>query len=895
MFDVQASSAQTGGLPPLSTATAGAAPLVSSSIKLGRNPDINIKLTYGERTGEGFSHSPQPLGKHRAPGDLEATLVGSRLHDAKERENAEPACAPSRLPHINPKMKFKRVPGLAKSCKQSSAVKLPSGNKTLENVDSHVSHGKVKCQKEGAVRAVTSLPCATAVTKGEQRVGPIPLGPSGESRNDCEDLCERFCSFIGQLEVDQSSSGGITPRNDAQGQEEFVCLGKSLSIRTLSHSSSIEGTPKLAGADASPNLVPRKARGGRPSLLRGPADSKPALPGASLVRRPSLKELKMERKASIMSLKFREAEGKELGVPDDMPVESTVMQRMLMRGSQRRRTKKDAPSIFSVELPTFDKETGKVGDGCSFPSSLSVAEAIDSVLQLERGEQKLKTTSVGVTKFLKEFPESHEIIHLYFWYIVSHARRVSSERLLIDRHLNLEQVFRTTFSRRVSELPPLSSLERIITSWLSNIELRKSVHRGGVEGAEPPVTGDCEARDSLEDPKKTQGGLHSVPRLVPGSVSGTGGASDWYGNPFSLPSLDSVLLADGCEKEEERRMPLGCTQVPSIQDLKMMACRLANAVDTFTVAHVEVCELRELGERCFHRLAMLFGEAFGRLQADKDEVFSAYMILVPHVVYYTLVYCFPNDYLAGILNSMVRVSIYRVFYFWCSGLVATYVRTTAWPTPNQRRVFTQGHESSGRPELDGELKTPRQNNESRELTPRLSENFPPSSAEELASSDYLPSTGQVDPYGYPNFITDDSFDDIDVDVANGHHRIVLEFKKYVKHVNFLFQKLEQRTTNTHPLLTETPKGEQSDSCNGKKNVRGVCAGKVGGDACGANKGVKPCSSSTSEARNDGGPMKDAARRKKKQKTANPRPSIGWDGRSSPGLGDDDRKKRDARP
>ncbi|CCD21362.1 hypothetical protein, conserved, partial [Trypanosoma vivax Y486] len=118
--------------------------------------------------------------------------------------------------------------------------------------------------------------------------------------------------------------------------------------------------------------------------------------------------LKEGRRASVQSFVERMSQCGSASISNDIAPDNVALRRIVLRDVQKRRFKKDAPSIYSVEFPAFDEETGVLGDSLRFPSSLGVAEAISDVLRQERGEMQVKTSSVGIRQFLNTFPESHE-------------------------------------------------------------------------------------------------------------------------------------------------------------------------------------------------------------------------------------------------------------------------------------------------------------------------------------------------------------------------------------------------------------------------------------------------------------------------------------------------------
>lgn len=669
-------------------------------------------------------------------------------------------------------------------------------------------------------------------------------------------LCQRFRTAIDMLNEEEAvSCTDGTESNLTNGDEN------PFSQPSLANSSCCttprKGAPHSPKDGSNPPPAARLKSGGKRVVIRRtPETSRPGTNDCQTCK-PSMEELKVGRRVSVTSLRMREAENEELGVPDDMPMDVTVMKHMMLRETQKRQTKKDAPSIYSVTLPSFDETTGKLGDSCSFPSSLPVSEAIEKVLLLERGEQRVKTTSVGITNFLKNFSESHEIIYLFFWYIVAHARRASSERVLIDRYVNLEHVFRTMFPRYMSDLPPLSVLEQIVTRRLRNACTGRNISSERRAETRALVLEDIMAMLSAPEPCSSNI-FNIASSFVFGDAEEPNENADTMKSctDTTHPTLDPLQL-NRTDREDDggKAGATNDTKSPMHDGVKVMTLRLANAIDTFTVAHVEVCELRNLAERCFHRLAMLFGESFERLRSEKDNVFSAYMIIVPHVTYYALVHCFPNDFLAGLLNAVMRVNIYRIFYYWCSGLVATYVRSSGWPTPRQRKGGGQpsfDHQSRGSGADFNGLPPIKRGSRPLESDPNAANSTGPSSPRG-GSNDGEQSTaaGSAAEDEQLEFLGDDSFDDVDVEVVNGYHRIVLEFKKYAKHVNFLVHKLEQRTTSMHDRLTEAPKQECPEGNCNKKGGKSVCFTETGADApLGTNKSVKLGTGVVTESLND---------------------------------------------
>ncbi|EKF27344.1 hypothetical protein MOQ_008935 [Trypanosoma cruzi marinkellei] len=472
------------------------------------------------------------------------------------------------------------------------------------------------------------------------------------------------------------------------------------------------------------------------------------------------------------------------------------------REGLNRRLKKDAQSLYSLELPKFDEETGTLGDACVFPRSLTVDVALEQVISQERGELRTKATGVGILRFLKEFDESREIIYLYFWYAIAHIRRIKSEKMLIGRYINLERIIRGAFPRYKAELPTIKQIGYILAK------------NNQTDGSITETNSVAAAREDVEMEEE-------VPPFFPAisNVHSHGGSGSIFseegGRTTSFPpfqkkkrSRASINAADTIQAFDEA-VDKSLLQDPSI------ICLCNEAMNAFTAVQMEVYELAEFAQRCFHRLAVLFGQAFERLAEEKDEVLTAFTFIVPHTVYYVFVYCFPNDVVAGIFNAAMRMNLYRIFYFWCSGLVATYVRVNGWPRPltdGKKGLLNGFGQQIGTPTLSqstvsaiSPISLKRRG--STFLASGESNNHGVSTA--IGNSE-IPLSPTAMSEGHLEALADDTFEEVDVEVANGHFRIVLEFKKYAKHVNYLLQELQKRTEDMHreaahssPQMTST--------------------------------------------------------------------------------------------
>ncbi|RNF04236.1 hypothetical protein TraAM80_05503 [Trypanosoma rangeli] len=457
------------------------------------------------------------------------------------------------------------------------------------------------------------------------------------------------------------------------------------------------------------------------------------------------------------------------------------------REGRNRRLKKDAQSLFSLEIPSFDEKTGSLGSECIFPRSLAVDVAIENVLSQERGELRTKVSGVGIRRFLTEFQESREIIYVYFWYIIAHIRRIHAEKTLIGRYVNLERVVRGAFPRYKADLPPINQLEWILLKGVySSTQLMhdSATMFQEVVGEVPPF-------------------VPAVSNLPPHP-----GGSITVSDDGVRTSHSPQRRRKSYQRSSRTSMSNSAMEVASeklLQDPNTI-WRCTDAINAFRVIQLEVYELAEFAQRCFHRLAMLFGRAFERLAEEKDDVLAAFMFVVPHVVYYVFVYCFPNDVVAGLFNASMRVNLYRIFYFWCSGLVATYVRVNGWPRPPAA--------GKGVPlkNIEQYAATPSVSESTLALAtllpPKLSAS--PSDAREelncetlpplLANSSSPPSCVAMSGERVAAVDNDNSFEDVDVEVANGHHRLTLEFRRYAKHVNYLLRELAERTEGMHQEL-----------------------------------------------------------------------------------------------
>ncbi|EAN89318.1 hypothetical protein, conserved [Trypanosoma cruzi] len=481
------------------------------------------------------------------------------------------------------------------------------------------------------------------------------------------------------------------------------------------------------------------------------------------------------------------------------------------REGLNRRLKKDAQSLYSLELPTFDEETGTLGDACVFPRSLAVDVAVEHVISQERGELRTKATGVGILRFLKEFDESCEIIYLYFWYAIAHIRRIKSEKMLIGRYINLERIVRGAFPRYKAEMPTIKQIGCILAKYAPTDE---SISENNSVAA---------AREEVEVEE-------AVPPFFP-AISNV----HLLGGPGSIVSEESGRTAFVSQYPKKKRPRTGSGGADIIQafdeavDKSLLQdpaiISLCNeAINAFTVVQMEVYELAEFAQRCFHRLAVLFGQAFERLAEEKDEVLTAFTFIVPHVVYYVFVYCFPNDVVAGIFNAALRMNLYRIFYFWCSGLVATYVRVNRWPKPltdGKKSLLKFIAQQAGSPTL------------SQSTASVISPISPKRGGSAFIAQGESNSQGVVAAIGNSKSLSsptamgeerlealaDDTFEEVDVEVANGHYRIALEFKKYAKHVNYLLQELQKRTEDmhreaAHSSLIPTPTDIENTSMGG---------------------------------------------------------------------------------
>ncbi|RNF27436.1 uncharacterized protein Tco025E_00298 [Trypanosoma conorhini] len=475
------------------------------------------------------------------------------------------------------------------------------------------------------------------------------------------------------------------------------------------------------------------------------------------------------------------------------------------RQARKRRLKKDAQSIYSLEIPSFDEATGTLGSEYIFPRSLAVEVAIENVLRQERGELRTKASGVGILRFLAEFQESREIIYVYFWYIIAHIRRVHAEKTLIGRYVNLERIIRGAFPRYKAELPPIDQLERI---------LAKSAHSAAKFAKDSSTTLlQAEVTDELPPLVPT---VANLPSHHEGNTSVSDGARTLRHEFGAILGEDGARASHGTQrKRKSTQQPsrnsishisvMEAASEKSLQQDPAILWRCTEAIKAFNVVKLEVFELAEFAQRCFHRLAALFGQAFERLAEGKDEVLTAFTFIVPHVVHYGFVYCFPNDVVAGLFNAVMRVNLYRIFYFWCSGLVATYVRVNGWPRPptaEKGGMLKGGDQCAATPSVSEStllLTT--------SLTLKLS-GSPLDARGEVSSPSLIRllenSANPLAPIAaggeQVQALDDDSFEDVDVEVANGHHRLMLEFNRYAKHVNYLLHELAERTEGMHREL-----------------------------------------------------------------------------------------------
>ncbi|KAG8342250.1 hypothetical protein TRVL_06923 [Trypanosoma vivax] len=739
-------------------------------------------------------------------------------------------------------------------CGGSEVVRLPEigplKGPIRENITFSLSKNTIPPKKsDGAVnisRSTASKP-SPATVMGAKRgvVSPVATPLAGTLPPNCppfgshgcellvdavnnevrQDLLDKFCSEADGVESGRVSHEKEDHRSSVSQRNLYMFSGGALSSpMTDTQSPSGMSFWRKTEPPLSPSSVANfhylASRRGSVTLAAGPALS-------TQPRRPSMSMLKEGRRASVQSFVERMSQCGSASISNDIAPDNVALRRIVLRDVQKRRFKKDAPSIYSVEFPAFDEETGVLGDSLRFPSSLGVAEAISDVLRQERGEMQVKTSSVGIRQFLNTFPESHEIIFLYFWYIVAHARRVSAEQLLIDRYTHLENVFRAVFPCFKNDIPSVTSLQQISTNWLRAVsELKNKNSTVPLVNTEAWTLEEIlDHQQSISDRKRD-----CLPML---------GNAGFLNNAFKIPTSPS-----GCngETSNAKRRSVMTQFQRSIGDMvgssnlintgcidnKMMSLRLANAVDIFSIVNAEVCEHTLMAERCFDRLAILFGKAFERLSVDKDEVLSAFTTVVPHVVYYSLMHCFPNDFWAGLFNSTLRVNIYRIFYFWCSGLMVTYVRSNGWPVPHQYRTTLQKDMNRSVGESSSlEASTGPCTGQGEERN------------REQAESPELGTDGEMGPISVPRTNNDeqntakrteeDSFDEIDVQMVNGHHRIVLEFKKYAKHVNYLVQELEMHTMELHDQVTESIAAGISVKVDDLKPPRGA---KQGGEGTG---------------------------------------------------------------
>ncbi|KAF5226229.1 hypothetical protein ECC02_000792 [Trypanosoma cruzi] len=485
--------------------------------------------------------------------------------------------------------------------------------------------------------------------------------------------------------------------------------------------------------------------------------------------------------------------------PEDSTLKITPKE---TREGLNRRLKKDAQSLYSLELPTFDEETGTLGDACVFPRSLAVDVAVEHVIRQERGELRTKATGVGILRFLKEFEESREIIYLYFWYAIAHIRRIKSEKMLIGRYINLERIIRGAFPRYKAEIPTIKQIGCILAKHAPTDE---SITENNSAAA---------AREEVEVEE-------AVPPFFPAISNGHS-----HGGPGSIVNEESGCTALVSQYPKKNRSRIGSCGGDTVHAFDEAAdksllqdptiiCLCNEAINAFTVVQTEVYELAEFAQRCFHRLAVLFGQAFERLAEEKDEVLTAFTFIVPHVVYYVFVYCFPNDVVAGIFNAALRMNLYRIFYFWCSGLVATYVRVNGWPKPltdGKKGLLKCIGQQAGSPTLSQSTASAIS-----PISPKLRGSAFIAQGESNSQvvvaaigNSKSPSSPTATGEERLEALADDTFEEVDVEVANGHYRIALEFKKYAKHVNYLLQELQKRTEDMHreaahssPILTPT--------------------------------------------------------------------------------------------
>lgn len=305
----------------------------------------------------------------------------------------------------------------------------------------------------------------------------------------------------------------------------------------------------------------------------------------------------------------------------------------------------------------------------------------------KEGAVKSQLGGLDLNRFLSTSLPANEFLVLYFWFTVAHCRRIYFERLMIARFEKLSLVYQELFPRGSPQqsLPALYQLADLLMEleeasrrfpWLTRrpiISTRR--HQTMGPGGSP-----CASMSSSE-------GSRSAGSIIP---------------PHQ--EQDLLTLLSTCDREGSEESVASDMRGPFRRGFPLILRRkelhrggtLPPLDVIYTVSkywNLLACvveERRELmlyEERCYHRLAVLFGVMFTSVGAkEKDAIMQGYGFVVARLVYYALIFSFPNDSSAGIFNGPFRADLYRLVQFWCTGLKQTHVAVRGWPVPTPEDI-----------------------------------------------------------------------------------------------------------------------------------------------------------------------------------------------------------------
>ncbi|EPY24145.1 hypothetical protein AGDE_12580 [Angomonas deanei] len=395
----------------------------------------------------------------------------------------------------------------------------------------------------------------------------------------------------------------------------------------------------------------------------------------------------------------------------------------------------------------------------------------------EKGAFLNHLSDFNLTQFLAKPVAGHMIVS-FFWYVVVRCRRGWLEKILIGRYIRLQHTFDALYSKseRSSEatLPRLQDLETLTEELLVSDFLWQK---------------EKAAHDSL------QGSVRSG-ASSPGPTGSRGAEAERL-----------IRFLDSYDFQLVKEMPgfHRTGRLPDCDNIDLLSETLNNFVATLDEYNDHVA----MEQKCFGRLAALFGSYFLYLEGEKDLLIRNCITVITRTVYFALQYCFPNDSHAKMFNATFRANMVQLLSFWCSGWLMNHVPTSGWLTPTSadtQRIETIAlkYESCL---TYGDNPIP--------LLKSSAENFQSSTedddAEEDAAKDGQAAVTQQSSQDFdPNEkrkkrvkkskiapLQESSFDDVDVSDANGGYRLISEFHRHTEHAENLVCELEKRVNRQH--------------------------------------------------------------------------------------------------